>query len=178
MRSSSFLSLAISLLAIIQTEAFQTPIVPSHSSTASTPNVLGLSLSLKMSKLEEVKTDKSPAPLGPYSQAVKVGNMLYCSGQIALDPATGEFVGGGDPQAETRQLLKNLDAVLEAAGTTRDRIVRCTVFLADLGDFALVNEVYSEYFKDVAVEPSRSCVQVAALPKGAKVEIDCIAVME
>jgi 2-iminobutanoate/2-iminopropanoate deaminase len=131
---------------------------------------------LKMSS-EEIKTSNSPAPLGPYSQAVLSGRTLYCSGQIALDPTTGEFVGGGDVEKETRQALKNMDAVLKEAGASAANVVRCTVFLFDLNDFAKVNEIYADYFKDSTVAPSRSCVQVAALPKGALVEIDCIAVL-
>lgn len=136
------------------------------------------SIGLKMSPdIKEIKTKDAPAPVGPYSQAVLAGSTLYCSGNIALDPATGEFVGGGDVQAETRQVLKNLDAVLQAAGATAANVVRCTVFLADLGDFGKVNEIYAEYFKDNTVAPSRSCIQAGALPKGALVEIDCIAVL-
>lgn len=131
---------------------------------------------LKMSKeIKEIKTEDAPAPVGPYSQAVLVGTTLYCSGSIALDPKTGEFVGGGDVQEEARQVLKNMDAILKAAGATAKNVVRCTVFLADLADFAAVNEIYVEYFKDNAIAPSRSCVQAGALPKGALVEIDCIA---
>lgn len=124
-----------------------------------------------------VETADAPAPVGPYSQAVKVGTLLFCSGQIALNPATGELVGGGDVEAETRQVLANLQAVLAAAGTSADRVVRTTVFLADLADFARVNALYAEVFSaDVA--PSRACVQVAALPKGARVEIDAIALVD
>ena len=131
---------------------------------------------LNMAKdIKEVQTKDAPAPVGPYSQAVLAGSTLYCSGNIALDPASGEFVGGGDVQAETRQVLKNMDAVLKQGGATPNNVVRCTVFLADLNDFVKVNEIYSDYFKDNAVAPSRSCVQAAALPKGALVEIDCIA---
>ena len=126
-------------------------------------------------KITEIKTSNAPAPVGPYSQAVLAGTTLYCSGQIALDPATGEFVGGGDVQEEARQLFKNMDAVLKEAGASAKNVVRCTVFLADLKDFAKVNEIYIEFFKDNEVAPSRSCVQAGALPKGALVEIDCIA---
>jgi reactive intermediate/imine deaminase len=102
--------------------------------------------------------------------------MLYCSGQIALDPASGAMVGGGDVEAETRQVLSNLKAVLAAAGCTPQHVVRTTVFLADLGDFSKVNALYAEVFGD-GVSPARACVEVAALPKGARVEIDCIAVI-
>jgi len=125
----------------------------------------------------EVRTENAPDPLGPYSQAVLAGNTLYCSGNIAIDPKTGEIVGDGDVQEETRQVLKNMNAVLEKAGATPANVVRCTVFLDNLQNFAAVNEIYEEYFKDSPVAPSRSCVQAAALPKGVQVEIDCIAVI-
>ena len=123
---------------------------------------------------EAVITSSAPAPVGPYNQAVKAGGLLYCSGQIALDPATGLMVGAGDVEAETRQVLSNLQAVLEAGGSSPGQVLRTTVFLADLGDFARVNAIYAELFSD-GVSPARACVEVAALPKGARVEIDCIA---
>ena len=126
--------------------------------------------------LEAVETQAAPAPVGPYNQAVKAGGMLFCSGQIPLDPASGTMVGGGDVEAETRQVLSNLKAVLTAAGCSPQQVVRTTVFLVDLSDFAKVNAIYAETFGQ-GVEPARACVQVAALPKGAKVEIDCIAVL-
>ena len=121
-----------------------------------------------------ITTSAAPAPVGPYNQAVLAGGWLYCSGQIPLDPATGEMVGGGDVAAETRQVLKNLMAVLKEAGASPEQVVRTTVFLADLGDFQTVNELYSDVFGN-GVSPARACVQVAALPKGARVEIDCVA---
>ena len=124
---------------------------------------------------EAVITASAPAPVGPYNQAVKAGGLLYCSGQIALDPATGLMVGAGDEEAETRQVLSNLQAVLEAGGSSPGQVLRTTVFLADLGDFARVNAIYAEVFSD-GVSPARACVEVAALPKGARVEIDCIAI--
>ena len=123
-----------------------------------------------------IQTDAAPAPVGPYNQAVAAGGLLWCSGQIALDPATGLLVGGGDVEAETRQVLANLQAVLAAAGVGPDRVVRTTVFLADLADFALVNGLYAEVF-GAGTSPARACVQVAALPKGARVEIDAVAVL-
>ena len=126
--------------------------------------------------LEAVETQAAPAPVGPYNQAVKAGGMLFCSGQIPLDPASGTMVGGGDVEAETRQVLSNLKAVLTAAGCSPQQVVRTTVFLVDLSDFAKVNAIYAETFGH-GVEPARACVQVVALPKGAKVEIDCIAVL-
>jgi len=126
--------------------------------------------------LEAVVTPAAPAPVGPYNQAVKAAGLLFCSGQIALDPATGAMVGSGDVEAETRQVLANLQAVLAAAGCSPRQVVRTTVFLADLADFAKVNALYAEVF-GAGVSPARACVQVAALPKGGRVEIDCIAVM-
>ena len=125
---------------------------------------------------EAVITASAPAPVGPYNQAVKAGGVLYCSGQIALDPSTGLMVGAGDVEAETRQVLSNLQAVLEAGGSSPGQVLRTTVFLADLGDFARVNAIYAELFSD-GVSPARACVEVAALPKGARVEIDCIALV-
>ncbi|MCX5943272.1 MAG: Rid family detoxifying hydrolase [Cyanobacteria bacterium] len=126
--------------------------------------------------LEAVVTAAAPAPVGPYNQAVKAAGLLFCSGQIALDPATGAMVGSGDVEAETRQVLANLQAVLAAAGSSPQQVVRTTVFLADLADFAKVNALYAEVF-GAGVSPARACVQVAALPKGGRVEIDCIAVL-
>ena len=121
-----------------------------------------------------ITTSSAPAPVGPYNQAVLAGGWLYCSGQIPLDPATGAMVGDGDVAAETRQVLSNLQAVLAEAGAKPSDVVRTTVFLADLGDFATVNGIYAEVFGE-GVSPARACVQVAALPKGARVEIDCVA---
>ena len=123
-----------------------------------------------------VVTAAAPAPVGPYNQAVLAGGLLFCSGQIALDPATGAMVGDGDVELETRQVLANLQAVLAAAGCTPQQVVRTTVFLADLADFAAVNAIYGEVFGE-GVSPARACVEVAALPKAARVEIDCIAVL-
>ena len=123
---------------------------------------------------QAVTTPAAPAPVGPYNQAVLAGGWLYCSGQIPLDPETGAMVGDGDVARETRQVLKNLSAVLEAAGASSAHVVRTTVFLADLGDFQTINGIYSEIF-GAGTSPARACVQVAALPKGARVEIDCVA---
>ena len=123
---------------------------------------------------QAITTPDAPAPVGPYNQAVQAGGWLYCSGQIPLDPATGEMVGDGDVEAETRQVLRNLQAVLSAAGTEAARVVRTTVYLVDLADFQAVNAIYAEMFGS-GVSPARACVQVAALPKGSRVEIDCIA---
>jgi reactive intermediate/imine deaminase len=121
-----------------------------------------------------VNTAGAPAPVGPYNQAVKAGGWLYCSGQIALDPHTGALVGEGEVTAETRQVLSNLQAVLQAAGAGPAQVVRTTVYLVDLADFATVNSLYAEMFGS-GVAPARACVQVAALPKGARVEIDAVA---
>ena len=128
--------------------------------------------SAEMSKVA-IATDRAPAAIGPYSQAVRVGDLVFTSGQIGLDPATGELVKGGI-QNETVQVLDNLTAVLEAAGAGWRDVVRTTIFLADLGDFALVNKLYGERV-GVGVLPARSTVQVARLPRGAAVEIDAVA---
>ncbi|MDP1828427.1 MAG: RidA family protein [Archangium sp.] len=120
-----------------------------------------------------IHSEKAPKAIGPYSQAIRSGNTVYLSGQIPLDPATGELVPG-DVSAQTQQVMSNLEAVLAAAGCTFANVVRCGIFLTDLADFGKVNEIYGRYFP--ANPPARATVQVAALPRGAKVEIDCIAV--
>ena len=122
---------------------------------------------------ETISTDNAPGAIGPYSQAVKTGNMVFCSGQIPIDPVTGEFVSG-DVAEQTRQVLKNLSAVLEAAGADLNNVVKTTVFLADMNDFTAMNEVYAEFFSEN--KPARATVQAARLPRDARVEIDCIAV--
>ncbi|KIY45438.1 YjgF-like protein [Fistulina hepatica ATCC 64428] len=123
-----------------------------------------------------VLSANAPAPMaGIYSQAIKAGGMVYCSGQVAMDPKTGKLVEG-DVQARTRQCINNLAAVLEAAGTNINNVVKVNVFLADIGDFAKVNEVYSEYWGDI--KPCRTCVAVKTLPLNTDVEIECIASME
>jgi 2-iminobutanoate/2-iminopropanoate deaminase len=114
----------------------------------------------------------APAPIGPYSQAVRIGKTLYCSGQIGLDPASGNLVEG-DVSAQAEQVMKNLGAVLSAADYTYGDVVKTTIFLVDMNDFAAVNAVYGRYFD--ATKPARSTVAVAGLPRGARVEIDCIA---
>ena len=122
-----------------------------------------------------ISTPDAPAAIGPYSQAVRVGDTVFTSGQIPLDPATGEFVPGGITE-QTEQVCKNLAAVLAAAGLTTGDVVKTGVFLQDMKDFAAMNEVYGRYFApEGAVPPARSTVQVAALPKDALVEIECIA---
>jgi 2-iminobutanoate/2-iminopropanoate deaminase len=115
----------------------------------------------------------APKAIGPYSQAIAAGGFVFCSGQIPLDPATGEMVGASDVRAQARRVMDNLAAVLAAAGTSFERVVKTTIYLADLGDFGAVNEVYAAYF--TAEPPARATVQVAGLPKGALVEIDAIA---
>jgi 2-iminobutanoate/2-iminopropanoate deaminase len=120
-----------------------------------------------------IYTDKAPKAIGPYSQAVMAGEMLFISGQIPIDPATGALVPGG-AQEQTRQALKNLESILGESGFEAADIVKTTVFLWDLKDFDTVNRLYSEFFK--GFYPARSCVQVSALPKGALVEIEAIAV--
>jgi 2-iminobutanoate/2-iminopropanoate deaminase len=125
-----------------------------------------------MSKHEHVLTHHAPKPIGPYSQAVMTGHELYCSGQIALDPGTGELIGG-DAAAQAERAIENLGAVLCAAGYNFADVVKTTLFLVDMNDFATVNKVYEKYFD--AAKPARSTVAVAALPRGARVEIDCIA---
>ena len=127
-----------------------------------------------MSEPVAINTPGAPAPVGPYNQAVKAGGWLHCSGQIALDPQTGAMVGSGDVAAEAVQVLRNLQAVLQAAGASPAQVVRTTVYLVDLADFATVNGLYAEVF-GTGVAPARACVQVAALPKGARVEIDALA---
>ena len=119
-----------------------------------------------------VQTDRAPRAIGPYAQATKAGGFVFTSGQIALDPTTGAMVSGGT-EAETRQVLSNLVAVLEASGASPDDVVKTTIFLAEMDDFALVNGIYAETFGESL--PARSTVQAARLPRGARVEIEAIA---
>ena len=119
-----------------------------------------------------VATKDAPQAIGPYAQAVRAGGLIFTSGQIPIDPRTGEFVAGGITE-QTGQVLDNLSKVLEAAGTSLDRVVKTTVYLADMGDFAAMNEVYARYFE--VEPPARSTVQAARLPRDARVEIDVIA---
>ena len=124
---------------------------------------------------QAVSTSKAPAAIGPYSQAIRMGNLLFLSGQIPLDPATGALVEG-DIATQTRRILQNLGAVLEAAGASFAHVARTTVYLADMADFAAMNAVYATVFEVPA--PARSTVQAAGLPKNARVEIDVIAVLD
>lgn len=122
---------------------------------------------------EIVHTDNAPKALGPYSQANVAGTMVFVSGQLALDPATGDFVPGG-VREQTEQVLKNMTAILEAAGAKLSDVTACTVYLKDMNDFAAMNEVYAKYFSENP--PTRAAIQVARLPKDGIVEISCIAV--
>ncbi len=124
---------------------------------------------------EIISTEEAPGAIGPYSQAIKAGKTIFCSGQIPIDPATGEFVSD-DVAEQTEQVLKNLAAVLKAAGASLDDVVKTGVFLADMQDFAAMNEVYARYFD--ANKPARATVQAAGLPRDTRVEIDCIAVID
>lgn len=128
-----------------------------------------------MNERRIVHTDAAPAAVGPYSQAVIAGGMVFTSGQIALNPATGELVSGSI-EDEARQALENLRAVVEAAGSSMDRVVKVVCFLTDMADFARVNAVYSGYMPGEA--PARSCVAVAALPKGARIELEAVALLD
>ena len=126
-----------------------------------------------MADMIKVCTDKAPAAIGPYSQAIKCGNMVYTSGQIAIDPAVGDIVAK-DIQGQTEQVMKNLCEVLRAAGSSPELVIKTTCFLANIGDFAAFNEIYGKYFTE---KPARSCVAAAALPKGALVEVEAVALL-
>ncbi len=128
-----------------------------------------------MSDRRAVATHDAPRAIGPYSQAIVAGGMVFCSGQIALDHQTGELVGSGDAALQTRVVMANLVAVLGAAGSSLDKVVKTTIYLMDMADFGAVNEAYGRCFQ--GVPPARATVQVAGLPKGAMVEIDAIAVL-
>jgi len=125
-------------------------------------------------KIEVVSTEKAPKAIGPYSQAIKIQNMVYTSGQIPVDPSSGEVVDGGI-ENQTRQVLENLKAVLAEAGTGFENVVKTTVYIKDMNDFASVNKIYGQYFKEPY--PARSCVEVARLPKDVLVEIEAVAII-
>jgi 2-iminobutanoate/2-iminopropanoate deaminase len=125
-----------------------------------------------MALRQSVSTEGAPDAIGPYSQAIRSGSLLFCSGQVPLDPSSGELVKE-DIEGQTRRCLENLTAVCEAAGGSLENAVRCTVYLTDMGDFARVNEVYGSFFEG-ADPPARVAIGVAALPKGADVEVDAI----
>jgi len=129
---------------------------------------------MAMAQFQPIASGQAPAAVGPYSQAIRAGNLLFLSGQLGLDPATGALAGPGVAD-EARQALRNLAAVLAAAGTGMDAIAKATVYLTDMADFAAVNAVYAEFF--AAPFPARACVAVAALPKGGRVEVEAIAVL-
>ncbi len=122
-----------------------------------------------------IHTENAPAAVGPYSQAIRAGHFVYTAGQIPLDPATGKMVAGGI-EAQTRRALQNLQAVLEAAGAGLDSVLKTTVFLQNIGEFAAMNGVYAQFFSENP--PARSAVQVAALPLGARVEIEAVALLK
>ena len=121
---------------------------------------------------KEILTKEAPAPIGPYSQAIDAGSFVFCSGQIPLDPISGEIIGTGDVEAQTRQVMKNIAAVLKEAGADFNKVVKTTIFLKSMGDFPKVNSIYGEFFQ--APYPARSTVEVARLPKDVLVEIEII----
>ena len=126
--------------------------------------------------LEAISTAGASAAIGPYSQAIAAGGFVFCSGQLPMDPATGQLIPGGDIAADTRRVMDNIVAILTAAGTDLARAVKATVYCTDLADYAAINAVYATYFEGL-VPPARVAVQVAALPKGAKVEIELVALL-
>ena len=121
---------------------------------------------------KSIKTTEAPEAIGPYSQAIRIGDFLYTSGQISLDPKTMEMITG-NIELETKKVLQNIEAILSAEGLNFGHVIKTTVYLTDLSEFTRMNQVYEKFFSNT--QPARACVQVAALPKGAKVEIDCIA---
>ncbi len=130
-----------------------------------------------MSSKQVIKTSQAPEPVGPYNQAIKAGNFIYCSGQIAIDPISNEISYLGDIEKETFQVLKNLSAVLNAGGAKLEDVIKTTIFLTDLNHFQIVNKIYSEFFK-TEMPPARACVEVSSLPKGVSIEIDCVAFLD
>ena len=124
-----------------------------------------------------IRTDKAPAPVGPYNQAIATsGEMLFVAGQVPLDPKSGNIVGDGDIQAQTKQVMANIEAILTEAGANWDSVVKTGVFLTDLANFGAMNEIYARYFAEKTA-PARACVEVSRLPKDVLVEIECIAVI-
>ena len=129
-----------------------------------------------MTNKKIISTENAPAPVGPYNQAIAAkGEMIFVAGQIPLDPQTGKIVGSGDITEQTQQVMRNIEAILEAAGIGWENLVKTTVFLTDLENFASMNQVYLQYFDDT-IAPARACVEVSRLPKDVLVEIECIAV--
>ena len=127
-----------------------------------------------MSFPKAIKTNQAPEPVGPYNQAIKAGNFIYCSGQIAINPKTNEIDCLGDIKKETIQVLQNLKAVLNAGGSNLENVIKTTIFLTDLDNFNIVNSIYSDFFKGDPT-PARACIEVSSLPKGVLIEIDCVA---
>ena len=127
-----------------------------------------------MSSPIPIKTNTAPDPVGPYNQAIKAGNFIYCSGQIAINPSNNQIDCLGDVKGETTQVLNNLKAVLTASGASLKDVIKTTIFLTDLNNFQIVNEIYSEFFQNEP-SPARACVEVSSLPKGVLIEIDCVA---
>ncbi|MBE3114903.1 MAG: RidA family protein [Actinobacteria bacterium] len=125
-------------------------------------------------KREIIKTQKAPLAIGPYSQAIRAGNLLYVSGQISINPENNEFING-DIEIQTEQVLKNIKAILEAGGSSLEDVVKITIYLKDMADFPLVNRIYSKYFGNSL--PARACVEVSNLPKNAKIEIEAIGII-
>ncbi len=123
-----------------------------------------------------IRTDAAPAPVGPYNQAIVAQGLVFVAGQISLDPKTGEIVGAGEIAVQTDRALRSMKAILEAAGSSMEAVVKTTVFLKDMNDFAAMNAVYAKYFEE-AIAPARICVEAARLPKDLLVEIDCIATL-
>ena len=127
-----------------------------------------------MSSTIPIKTNAAPEPVGPYNQAIKAGQFVYCSGQIAINPENNQIDCFGDIKGETIQVLKNLEAVLTASGASLEDVIKTTIFLTDLNNFQIVNDIYSEFFQNEP-SPARACVEVSSLPKGVLIEIDCVA---
>ena len=130
-----------------------------------------------MSSTKVIKTSNAPDPVGPYNQAIKAGNFIYCSGQIAIDPISNKITCLGNIEKETTQVLKNLLAVLNAGGAKVEDVIKTTIYLTDLKNFQTVNAIYSDFFK-VEIPPARACVEVSSLPKGVLIEIDCVAYLD
>ena len=130
-----------------------------------------------MSSKKVIKTSNAPDPVGPYNQAIKAGNFIYCSGQIAIDPVSNEINCLGNIEKETTQVLKNLLAVLNAGGAKAEDVIKTTIYLTDLNNFQTVNTIYSDFF-DGETSPARACVEVSSLPKGVLIEIDCVAYLD
>ena len=130
-----------------------------------------------MSSKKVIKTSNAPDPVGPYNQAIKAGNFIYCSGQIAIDPVSNKIKSLGNIKEETTQVLKNLLAVLDAGGAKSKDVIKTTIYLTDLKNFQTVNEIYSDFFSGEA-PPARACVEVSSLPKGVLIEIDCVAFLD